>query len=157
VHLWDDPLQDPQWVAAGFAGDQPFRTVTLFNSFFASDPSLNNRSMLDLVSTGGGGSPTTKAARDVVAAALNAARFGDLYPYSVQEVKDMWAAAVGNNNALKQLHNVLGPANERGCPSLPAAAASQPVVTVARVPLWTFLSSLRPLMSASAFEAIRRQ
>jgi hypothetical protein len=98
--------------------------------------------MLDLVGTGGGGSPITKAARDVVAGYLNAARFGGLYQYSEAEISAMWTAAVANNT-FKQLHSTLAPFNELGCPSIGAAMAPRPVVTFASNPLWTWASQLR--------------
>ena len=110
--LWDT-VNDPDWTAEGGVGTNPFIQTTLFNSYFTPVASLNGESMLDIVGIGGGSSPARKAARDVVAATLNAS-FGIDYGYTPQEIADMWTDAV-TNNTFKALHDFLAPLNERGC------------------------------------------
>jgi hypothetical protein len=118
-------MQDPQWTAAHFVNDQPYRTTDLFNSFFAMEPSLSGKSMLSLVSNGGGGSPATKAARDIVAAYLNASRFGDpgqgagTFPYSRVEIATMWSNAVNHVGGVTfaSIHNALAGVNQGNCPT----------------------------------------
>jgi hypothetical protein len=145
IQLWNDPPQDPQWVAAHFVYDQPYQTVTQFNSFFTPYTPFGTKRMIDFVGSGGGGNDATKAARDVVAGYLNASRFGDLYPYSRDDIEDMWADAVANPigpNGFKQLHTILGPANELGCPGVSVRSASLPAApSWARV--WSVFADLR--------------
>ena len=116
VTLWDQS-NDSQWTFYGGAGTNPFTTTTLFNSFFTAHPSLAGMTMLDIVGTGGGNAWPRKTARDVVAAYLNAS-WGMNYPYIATQVYGMWAAAVadGTNQAFSDLHSLLAPANELGCP-----------------------------------------
>jgi hypothetical protein len=126
---------------------QPYQTITLFNSFFTPYQTLSNKTMLDLVSTGGGGSAATKAARDVVAAYLNAARFGSGvggYPFSETQIASMWTDAV-QNGTFQNLHNVLAPDNQLGCPAPTGPAASPASSKPSFKPLLYVLTQLRSL------------
>jgi hypothetical protein len=111
--LWNQ-TNDPDWTAHGGVGTNPYRTTTLFNSFFAPVNSLAGKTMLDLVGTGGGSSPPRKAARDVVAAYLNAS-FGLDYPYTPAQISALWTDAVAHNT-FSALHDLLAPLNQVGCP-----------------------------------------
>ena len=107
--LWNEIL-DPQWVASGGAGFNPYIWTTLFNDFFAPYGGLAGFDMMDLVGTGGGPDDFQKAARMLVAAYLNSS-WGMNYPYTTAELKDMWADAVTSGD-FASLHNTLGTANE---------------------------------------------
>jgi hypothetical protein len=111
--LWNT-ANDPDWTAHGGVGTKPFTTNTLCNSFFTPVNSLAGKTMLDLVGQGGGSSPPRKAARDVVAAYLNAS-FGLDYPYSPAQISALWTNAVANNT-FDALHNLLAPLNQINCP-----------------------------------------
>jgi hypothetical protein len=103
---------DPDWdgVLA-----QPYHAGAVFNQFFTPYQPFNNATMLDMVRRGGG-SPAARAARDVVAAYLNSARFGAAFPYSGAQIAAMWADAV-SNGTFQELHTLLGPINEGLCPA----------------------------------------
>jgi hypothetical protein len=91
---------------------------------------------------------TLKTARDVVAAYLNAACGSLSFPFSQSDIKNLWAAAVGNDTKLEALHNQLAPANELNCPlggvngsalvsnggAQQLGSAGQPVPEVAQAP-----------------------
>ena len=123
--MWNDPLQDPQWTAAHFVNDQPYRTTDSFTDFFAYYQPLAGKTMLSLVSTGGGGNDATKAARDIVAAYLNASRFGDpgqgagAFKYSRLQIATMWSDAVNHLNGwtFTKIHNTLDGWNQGNCPT----------------------------------------
>lgn len=68
--------------------------------------------MIDLVSSGGGAPDWQKAARNVVAAYLNAS-WGMPFPYTPEGVAQLWADAVSGNNGMTfiEVHNLLGAAN----------------------------------------------
>ena len=87
---------------------------TLFNAFFTPHPNLDELTMLDLVSTGGGSDPVRRAARSVVAAYLNASHGDVAYPYTTAELVAMWAAAVAADS-FQALHTLLDGANNLGC------------------------------------------
>jgi hypothetical protein len=108
--LWNT-FPDPDWAGAD---PQPYYHDTLFNDHFTAYGPAAGFTMFDLVSTGGGSDDWQKAARDVVAGTLNAS-WGMAYPYTPQEIKDMWTAAV-NSGDFAGLHATLAPANELGCP-----------------------------------------
>jgi hypothetical protein len=114
--LWDGvPMNpDPDWTAAGGLGSNPFIHDTKFNDFFASYAPADGLSMMDIVGIGGGPEDWRKAARNVVAGYLNAS-FGIDYPYSPQQVADLWADAVSSGD-FAGLHQLLEAANELGCP-----------------------------------------
>lgn len=108
--LWDVP-NDPDWTAAGGAGTNPYIHTTLFNAFFAPVAELDGLTMFDLVSTGGGELDARKAARDSVAACLNA-EFGIAFPYtSCDQIKALWAGAVASGD-FAALHTALAAAND---------------------------------------------
>jgi hypothetical protein len=108
--LWNVP-NDPDWPASGGDGTNPYIHMTPFNSFFAPVALLDGFSMFDLVSTGGGSLDQQKAARDTVAACLNA-QWGMGFPYgSCGEIQALWAGAVASGN-LAALHNLLASAND---------------------------------------------
>jgi hypothetical protein len=107
-------VDDPDWPAHGGAGFNPYKHSDLFSSVFTDYPQVGNKTMLELVGTGGGSSPARKAARDVVAAYLNAS-FGLDYPYSPAEVAALWTDAVANDS-FDALHLLLAPLNQVGCP-----------------------------------------
>ncbi len=73
--------------------------------------------MMDLVGTGGDGDPVRKAARNVVAAYLNAST-GIAFAFTTGEIVAMWDAAVadGGAQAFLDVHQTLGSANQRDCP-----------------------------------------
>lgn len=108
--LWDR-ANDPQWKGDG---TNPYVHTTLFNGFFGQyNGTLVGVSMMDLVGTGGTSDSVRRAARDVVAAYLNAS-WGINIGYTTQQIKVMWTAAVsaGTNAAFDALHNTLSVAND---------------------------------------------
>lgn len=114
--MWDSP-NDPDWTGNGATGTNPFVHTTLFNSFFASHSSLDGLTMLALVDTGGGPDWPNKTARMVVASYLNASA-GLNFPYTTNEIMNLWAAAVsdGSDAAFEAVFNMMGQANKFGCP-----------------------------------------
>jgi hypothetical protein len=108
------PHVDAQWPASGGANPpgNPYIHVTLFNSFFQPYGSLSSFDMFTLVSNGGGPNDYQKAARDLVAAYLNAS-WGMNYPYTTAQLKSMWASAVASGDFMS-LHNTLDAANNSG-------------------------------------------
>jgi hypothetical protein len=115
--MWNEGPPDPQWAAGGGLGTNPFATTTLFNSFFTPHSALNGKSMYSLVTTGGTEEVHQKAARDVVAAYLNASFFGPgSFPYSPSAIASAWTAAVqdGSDAAFLALHRQLDKANNQG-------------------------------------------
>jgi hypothetical protein len=115
--LWN-AVNDPDWTAAGGQGSNPFIWTTLFNDFFTPHPNLAGLTMMDLVGTGGGSDPVQKAARDLVAAYLNAA-FGTVmnYPLSTGELANLWTAAVNTGTpTFGDLHDLLNDYNNLGSP-----------------------------------------
>jgi hypothetical protein len=123
--LWDlnsaydsgsDTWFDPDWVASGGDGYNPYVHATLFDDFFTAydppggDTGTAGFEMIDFVSTGGGNKPWRKAARDVVAAYLNAS-WGMDYPYTTTEIWDMWHASATTGSSFTQIHELLGSAN----------------------------------------------
>ena len=115
--LWN-ALNDPQWTAAGGAGTNPFVTTDAFASFFPSsgDATIDGLRMIDIVGTGGGDSWVRKAARDLIAAYLNAS-FGIDYPYTTATILADWNTAVAGGTAgFQTFHAKYSVANELGCP-----------------------------------------
>jgi hypothetical protein len=112
--LWNS-ANDPDWVARGGEGTNPFVHTTPFTPFFTNAPGIGNATMIKLVSGGGGSNPAVKAARDVVAAYLNVSYGLDLDGLSTQDIKDLWTAAVASGN-FASLHNYLAALNQRFCP-----------------------------------------
>lgn len=109
--LWNEN-NDPQWVASGGTGWNPYIWTTLFNTFFTPFGGLSNFDMMALVGTGGGPDDFQKAARDLVAAYLNSS-WGMNYPYSTGQLKTMWTNAV-NSGDFMSLHLLLDGANNSG-------------------------------------------
>ena len=119
--LWND-LSDPDWPGSS----NPFDHDTLFCDFFANGcgcpPALNSITMWDLIrweelSALQKRLPVFKAARNLVAAYLNASHPDVNYLYTESELKDMWCEAVnGPPGSFQSLHNELKLANERFCP-----------------------------------------
>jgi len=96
--LWNT-IPDTKWV---YGGDPPFTHDTLFNTYFNDviDTRLNNMTMMDLVSGGGGSDWAVKAARDMVAAYLNESAFPDEFPAdSLADLETAWYAAVSAGDA----------------------------------------------------------
>ncbi|MGD9092288.1 MAG: hypothetical protein PVF74_05545, partial [Anaerolineales bacterium] len=106
--LWNE-VDDQDWVTSGGSNSNPYTHDDSFNGFFQWYASLDGKSMMDLVITGGGSEDWQKAARNVVAAYLNAS-WGMGFPYSQQEIKDMWSAAIASDDFIG-LHNLLSSAN----------------------------------------------
>ncbi len=123
--LWNDK-EDPDWVASGGEGYNPYIWGTLFNDFFAPYSGLGGFDMMSLIGTGGGPDDFQKAARDLVAAYLNSS-WGMNYPYSTAELKAMWADAVSSGDFMA-LHLELDAANNAfgrtdGGPACPISAS----------------------------------
>lgn len=109
-YFWDQ-LNDPQWLGTG---TNPFTHKVDFNSVFAPYPATADQDMYSFVRGGGGPNDWNKAARNVVAGYLNASYFPD-YPFTPDEVKQMWADAVNGTRTFMDVHIILGAANELGC------------------------------------------
>ena len=113
--LWDT-FHDPDWTAAGGLGFNPFVTTDVFTSFFTptGNATVDGMTMLGIVGSGGGTSWEQKAARDLIAAYLNAS-FGFGYPYSTATILADWATAVSSGD-FAAFHTKYAAANELGCP-----------------------------------------
>ena len=109
-HFWDEP-NDPWWQGNG---TNPFTHEVDFNSVFAPTPMTADQDMYSFVRGGGGPNDWNKAARNVVAGYLNASYFSD-YPFTPDEVKQLWADAVNGTRTFMEVHIILGAANELGC------------------------------------------
>lgn len=109
--LWND-ANDPDWVGEG---TNPFTHETTFNTIFASHPGTDNMEMFSFVRRGGGPWFWRKVARDIVAAYLNAS-YGMNYPFSPQELVQMWADAASGTITFEEVHSQLDEANNLGCP-----------------------------------------
>jgi hypothetical protein len=123
--LWNE-VEDPDWVASGGDGFNPYIWTTLFNSYFTPYGGLAGFDMMSLVGTGGGPDDFQKAARSLVAAYLNAS-WGMNYPYDTTELYDMWTDTVGTGEFLA-LHLELDAANNAyyrpdGGPHCPISAS----------------------------------
>jgi hypothetical protein len=110
-YRWDT-LPDGDWDPPD---GNPFYRDTLFNDFFTPWGSLGGETMWDLVRKGGGPDPARKAARNLVAAYLNASYAGIEYPLTTTELNDLWDDAVNGNMAFLDLHLLLGELNSLGC------------------------------------------
>jgi hypothetical protein len=114
--LWDQ-VNDPDWTSHGGEGTNPYTTTTVFSTFFQPTgvSTVDNATMLQLVGTGGGNNPARKAARDLVAAYLNAS-FGINFPFDTTTILADWAAAVaGGNPGFNAFHAKYSAANQLGC------------------------------------------
>jgi len=109
--LWND-VNDPDWKGQG---TNPFTHETAFNTVFAAHPPTDGMVMFNFVRGGGGPLPWRKAGRNVVAGYLNAS-YGMNYPYTPQQIVQMWADAVNGTRSFMDVHQTLGKANNLGCP-----------------------------------------
>jgi hypothetical protein len=108
--LWDVAM-DPDWSSSGGQGNNPYTHNTLFNDIFEAYSEMPaDITMYDLVSTGGAAHDWQKAARNVVAAYLNAS-WGMAFPYTTDEVSQLWTDAVNGDRVFLEVHNLLGAAN----------------------------------------------
>ena len=128
VDLWNE-VDDPDWTDAGGDGTNPFVTTDLFSTGPwgpSGIASIDNKTMLQIVGSGGGNSWARKAARDLVAAYLNAS-FG-LNAATTTEILDDWADAVAaGTSGFRAFHDKYAALNELGCPigaSAPVAASA---------------------------------
>ncbi|HLA99538.1 MAG TPA: hypothetical protein VJL34_13885, partial [Anaerolineales bacterium] len=123
ARLWDgDPFDagypvypDPDWVASGGMGSNPYIHADDFWTFFDGfNPGAFT--MFELVDTGGGEQDWRKLARDVVVAYLNAS-WGMAYAYTPAEVAAIWITA-SNDGTFLYWHTILDAANNApgGCP-----------------------------------------
>jgi hypothetical protein len=110
---WWNASSDPQWAANGGSGSNPFGHGTSFTPFFTSHPLLVGATMWDVVNGGGGSQPARKAARQLVAAYLNAS-FGT-YAYTRSQLSSMWSQAVLNGNGALNALSVLLDATNNAC------------------------------------------
>jgi hypothetical protein len=119
VDLWNE-IDDPDWADAGGEGTNPFVTTDLFSSGPWVDSgvsSVDSKTMLQIVGTGGGSNWARKAARDLVAAYLNASFLGSGYPYNTTTILSDWADAVAaGTSGFQAFHLKYAAANELGCP-----------------------------------------
>ena len=113
--LWNQ-ASDPDWVAAGGAGFNPFVTTDTFASFFTpTGTDIDTTTMIGIVGTGGTENWVRKAAREVIAAYLNAS-FGLDYPYTTATIAADWTAAVAGGTAgYRAFHAKYSVANQLGC------------------------------------------
>jgi uncharacterized repeat protein (TIGR01451 family) len=117
ITLWNDPIPDPDWAAHGGDGTNPFVTTDQFTSFFLASGSswVDSHTMIQIVGSGGGSTWARKAARDLIAAYLNAS-FGIGYPYDTTTILADWADAVAaGNTGFQAFHEKYGTANQLGC------------------------------------------
>jgi len=123
--LWNVE-QDIDWIESGGGGWNPFIWTTPFNDYFARYDGLNGLDMMTLIDHGGGPDDFRKAARDLVAAYLNAS-WGMRYPYTTDQLADMWAETVASGNFLS-LHVQLDAANnsyQNGAGNCPISAKNE--------------------------------
>jgi hypothetical protein len=105
--MWDTP-SDPQWPTGS---TNPFVHDTLFNDFFEDHSALNGMTMWQVVSGGGASVAAQKAARQLVAAYLNAT-LNATYPFTPAGLHTMWSNAIaGGNASLLALQSILDAAN----------------------------------------------
>jgi hypothetical protein len=112
--LWDtnglftDIISDPDWVASGGMGANPYNHMDNFQGYFGGSGS---NTMWYYVNPDLWSSNTDfeKAARSLTAAYLNVS-WGMNYPYTTTELQDMWDAAVASGDFLS-LHTMLDAAN----------------------------------------------
>jgi hypothetical protein len=117
---WEGPFLPPphvdaQWLASGGAVEgNPYIHDTAFSPFFTPynipfDGTTADYNMFELVDTGGGPEPWRQAARDLVAAYLNAS-WGMNYAYTTDQLASMWTNAVSSGD-FSTLHGLLDAAN----------------------------------------------
>jgi hypothetical protein len=113
--MWNTFPSDPDWTANGATGTNPFGHSTLFNDFFTPHSSLNGKTMIQVVGTGGGSNLVQKTARMLIAAYLNSAA-GLSNGFTTDQLKAMWTAFVTGGATDTTLFNTLAASNELGCP-----------------------------------------
>ena len=117
IQLWNT-VADPDWTAHGGVGTNPFIQSQTFVSFFPSsgNATVDNMTMIQIVGSGGTNVWERKAARDLIAAYLNAS-FGIDYPYDTATILADWNTAVAGGTAgFKAFHTKYDTANNLGCP-----------------------------------------
>ena len=112
--LWSEP-GDPQWsIACG--ATVPFLMTDTFCgaplNLFDCHPDVQDSTMSALLCTGGGNIPAQKAARDVIAAYLNASCNGVAFGMTPQAVAQMWNDAVAGTISFETVHTTLGALND---------------------------------------------
>jgi HYR domain-containing protein len=114
--LWNEP-DDVQWGNA-CGGADPFLMTDTFCgaplNLFDCHPDVKDSTMKALLCTGGGDIWAQKAARDVIAAYLNASCGGVAFGMTPQAVAQMWNDAVAGIISFETLHNTLGALNDPG-------------------------------------------
>jgi hypothetical protein len=121
VSLWDDPndtLSDAVEAALtgyGLVLSDDFYTGAQFNDIFGG---TDTRTLLEIVSSGGGPDFEDKAKRDLIAALLNAVDDEIDYPASVDEILDDFFAS-----DFVAFHEKYGAFNELGCDRTDASSA----------------------------------
>jgi hypothetical protein len=117
--LFSDFISDPDWIASGGLGANPYNHSDLFCDFFGCDGYGNAEDMWHFVNPDMWevNDDFHKAARSLTAAYLNAS-WGMAYSYSTGELLTMWASALADGTLL-ELHYDLDAANNApagGCP-----------------------------------------
>ncbi len=112
-YLWDGAWTDDVTVT--------IKTTDGFNATFGVTPSqsglANSKTLLNVVNLGGGG--TKALARHAAAAAISADASAVAYPYSLQEVIDLYRDGLGADPGPETVQSAkfkLATANEMGCP-----------------------------------------
>ncbi len=109
--LWDEP-SDPQW-AVTWGGTNPFTLTDLFcGVLFNCHADVQDSTMQALVCTGGGSNPARKAARDVIAAYLNASCDAVAFGMTPAAVAQLWNDAVAELTTFANVHNTLATLND---------------------------------------------
>jgi hypothetical protein len=86
----------------------------MFSSVFAPSNAFSDKTLLQVLSLGGGG--LNALGRHAVAALLNASSAGVDYDLSVQQVIDAFnTASTGSKNAIENQKNILDMLNNQGC------------------------------------------
>jgi hypothetical protein len=107
---WWSESNDAGWGQHGGRGTNPFQHATQFSPFFTAHGQLQNMTMWAVLD-GSGGSSARKAARELVAAYLNAS-FDRRYPFTQATLKAMWTTAVNHGDrALDALRSLLRATN----------------------------------------------
>jgi len=118
IQLWNQS-NDFQWTFYGGADTNPFTTTTVFSAFFnaSGNTFVDNATMLTIVGSGGTNNPARKAARNLIAAYLNAS-WGLDYPATIAEILADWddARTVGNAYDFMAFHLEYSAYNQLGCP-----------------------------------------
>jgi hypothetical protein len=113
IELWNE-VDDPDW---SDPGNNPIWTGQVFDTFFQpTGTQIDDLTMLEIVGTGGTNQWARKAARDLIAAYLNAS-WGLAYPVTTTEILADWADALDADPAygLREFHLEYSAYNELGC------------------------------------------